>query len=400
MLQWKSIPIPPNELSLTRVLRCGQTFRWKNIDDVWSFALDDRIIFVKQDDHKISYSHVLKDLKKESKDDDSTRKFIDDYFSLDTSLVELYDFWLTKHAPHAKSEITPFHLFPGIRLLRQHPWETSISFICSSNNNVKRISKMCDNLCNEFGDFVNEYDGIKYYSFPTAEQLSVDGTEAKLRVLGFGYRARYIYETALKFTTDEYPDITIDKLVGLRNESYPVAHEFLLQLNGVGPKVADCICLMSLDKHDTIPVDTHIYQIAVRDYKYKGKKDMKMNKQVYNEIRAFFQDLFGEYAGWAQSVLFASDLSDLNNGVNLVKNENIKTENIKTEKTKGIKRELEREIGEINKDIESLEKDVGTVILKKEVDTVEATPKIKIEPIDLEIKKEPFDLEPKRIRVR
>lgn len=75
---------------------------------------------------------------------------------------------------------------------------------------------------------------------------------------------------------------------------------------------------MSLDKHDVVPIDTHVYQIAVRDYKFKGNKSMKtLNKETYAAIRLFFKDIFGEYAGWAQSVLFAADLADLNNGTNI-----------------------------------------------------------------------------------
>ncbi|KAG7191517.1 8-oxoguanine glycosylase ogg1 [Scheffersomyces spartinae] len=213
----------------------------------------------------------------------------------------------------------PFSLFPGIRILRQDPWETVVSFICSSNNNVKRISKMCDTLCTEFGDYIGEYKDIKYYSFPSPEQLSSSpGIELRLRLLGFGYRAKFIYQTALLFEDKSVPEITLERLHEMRQLDYKMAHEFLLQLMGVGPKVADCICLMSLDKHDVVPIDTHVYQIAVRDFKYKGKRDMKtLNKQMHEAIGTFYKEIFGEYAGWAQSVLFASDLSDLNNGVNV-----------------------------------------------------------------------------------
>lgn len=173
---------------------------------------------------------------------------------------------------------------------------------------------MCDNLTKEFGNYINEYQGMKYYSFPSPEQLAGDDVESKLRQLGFGYRAKYIYQTACKMTNGE---LSLDRLNKLRDDDYETAHEYLLQLSGVGPKVADCICLMALDKHDIVPVDTHVYQIAIRDYKYKGKRDLKtLNKQVYHGIRAHFKEIFGDYAGWAQSVLFASDLADLNNGIN------------------------------------------------------------------------------------
>lgn len=323
---WKRIPLKSTELSLARVLRCGQTFRWKNIDHIWSFATSDRIILLKQDGDALHYSWIMQDKKSQEKTNQQaeTLEFIQDYFSLSTKLEKLYSHWLLASQKYEKvTKESPFVKFPGIRILRQDPWETTVSFICSLNNNVKRISKMCDNLCNEFGEYINDFKGHSFYSFPGPEKLAKKGTEQKLRDLGFGYRAKYIYNTACKFMDNEdYPNITLDKLHEQRKLTYEEAHEFLLQLDGVGPKVSDCICLMALDKHEIVPVDTHVYQIAIRDFKFKGKKDLKtMNKVVYEEIRRFFKEIFGSHAGWAQSVLFASDLADLNNGINDISTE-------------------------------------------------------------------------------
>lgn len=328
-----------SELSLAKVLRCGQTFRWKNINNVWSFAIQDRIVLLKQDDQRIQYSHIMLEnspLKSQKIQDQETFKFVQDYFNLSINLKDLYTHWTEQHLIHrkGKNSNSPFQAFTGIRILRQDPWETLISFICSSNNNVKRISKMCDNLCLEYGEYINEYEGMKFYSFPAPESLTEDNVELRLRELGFGYRAKYIHQTACKLQDNK--DLSVEKLNDLRNQDYQTSHEFLLQLTGVGPKVADCICLMALDKHDVVPVDTHVYQIAVRDYKFKGKGDLKsMTKVIYGAIRLYFKDVFGEYAGWAQSVLFAADLSDLNNGVNISEVEStIKGESTKVKGSK------------------------------------------------------------------
>lgn len=333
-LIWNKFPLKQVEVKLSKVLRCGQTFRWKNVNNVWSYTTKNKIILLKQDEEYIHYSWIANEdirtqLKLNCHFDKETFEFIKDYFNLPIKLETLYEEWIEKDGLFKiSSKKSAFDQFTGIRILRQDPWETLISFICSSNNNVKRISKMCDSICTEFGKYINEYNGIKYYSFPTAEDLSSNPkVESRLRDLGFGYRAKYIYQTALKFTSDEFPDITLDNLYQLRTKDYETAHQFLLQLTGVGPKVADCICLMALDKHDIVPVDTHVYQIAIRDYKFKGKKDLKtMNKKTYHDIRLFFKEIFGDFAGWAQSVLFTSDLSDLNNGVNKSEETEIKIE--------------------------------------------------------------------------
>jgi N-glycosylase/DNA lyase len=50
-------------------------------------------------------------------------------------------------------------------------------------------------------------------------------------------------------------------LFNLRDKPYEEVKEALLELSGVGPKVADCIALMSLDKLESVPVDTHVWQV-------------------------------------------------------------------------------------------------------------------------------------------
>lgn len=327
---WKSMPLSPKELSLARVLRCGQAFRWKNVNNVWSFSARDKIVLLKQDDSHIHYGCMWPENGK-PQGAQGVSEFIHDYFNLDVKLESLYETWAEVEARFSKGlKLTSFSYFPGIRMLRQEPWETVVLFICSSNNNVKRISKMCDALCTEYGTFINEYDGVRYYSFPGPEVLAHDLVEGRLRELGFGYRAKYIHKTARMFVDPEVPHISMHALYDLRKLPYEDAHQFLLQLTGVGPKVADCICLMALDKHDVVPVDTHVLQIAVRDYKFKGPKTM--TQKAYHQVRQHLCSLFGEYAGWAQLVMFAADLSDLNNGINQVNGEVVKHE-IKVEET-------------------------------------------------------------------
>lgn len=92
---WRKIAISELEVSLHKVLRCGQTFRWKSINNVWSFAISDRIILLKQDQNNIYYSHIMQ--KGRSGDDLETLSFINDYFTLGINLGELYTHWKSKH---------------------------------------------------------------------------------------------------------------------------------------------------------------------------------------------------------------------------------------------------------------------------------------------------------------
>ncbi|KAJ9086447.1 8-oxoguanine glycosylase ogg1 [Entomophthora muscae] len=248
-----------------------------------------------------------------------------DYFQLDLlCLEENYKRW-SDADPHFKTKAIKI---PGVRILRQDPLENIISFICSSNNNISRISQMVQNLCKTYGACVGSYKSQKFYSFPALEDLANDGVEAKLRELGFGYRAKYISRSSrqiLSLGGKEW-------LNSLRKAPFLEARQAIQKLSGVGPKVADCVCLMSLDKSEAIPVDTHVFQIAVRDYKIfeeqgrypqvlkeisNVKKKLKISEEkdsstiklpktltpaIYLKISVGFRQLFGAHAGWAHSV--------------------------------------------------------------------------------------------------
>ena len=160
------------------------------------------------------------------------------------------------------------------------------------------------------------------YDFPTPEDLVGKDVESHLRELGFGYRAKYIVETARRVAHEK----PASWLESLRNpetpgsgalfvpqeehKNYKEAHEELLSLSGVGPKVADCVCLMGLGWGESVPVDTHVWQIAQRDYKFGKSKTKTFNKATYDGVGDYFRDLWGKYAGWAHSVLFTADLRE------------------------------------------------------------------------------------------
>lgn len=184
-------------------------------------------------------------------------------------------------------------------------------------------------------------DGEPIHDFPTPEALCTSDVESRLRELGFGYRARYIAETARVIVNDK----PVGWLEGLRNPGYDVkvengdgesirptykaAHEELLTLSGVGPKVADCVCLMGLGWAESVPVDTHVWQIAQRDYKMGRAKTKTFNKVMYDAVGDLFRNIWGDYAGWAHSVLFTADLRAFSDKG--VKQESIEEEEIKKE---------------------------------------------------------------------
>ncbi|XP_013774934.1 N-glycosylase/DNA lyase-like [Limulus polyphemus] len=253
--------------------------------------------------HHLSTNNPEKKLSTSVSENDQyniLHNILSDYFQLSINLDKLYNQWTTVDENFGK---VAKH-FPGVRILRQDPTENLVSFICSSNNNIARITSMVEKLCQKYGSKLLEVNGRMFYNFPSLEALAGETVEQELRKLGFGYRAKYISETAKHITLNLSPEW----LESLRKVPYEEARTALMQLPGVGAKVADCVCLMSLDKPGAIPIDTHVWQITVRDYLHHLKATKSLTDKVYSQVGNFFRERFGEYAGWAHSVLFSADL--------------------------------------------------------------------------------------------
>ncbi|XP_067908081.1 N-glycosylase/DNA lyase isoform X2 [Heterodontus francisci] len=209
--------------------------------------------------------------------DEEECRILTDYFQLHVSLLELYSHWsqADKHFEQVAQD------FPGVRILRQDPIECLFSFICTSNNHISRITGMIERLCQNFGERLCKLDSYTYYSFPTLQALAGNDVEKQLRVLGFGYRAKFINQSA-KIILETHGS---DWLNSLCEAPYEEAKRALCTLPGVGAKVADCVCLMSLDKPEVIPVDTHVWQITKRDYlSHLGAGQKTLTDKVYKEI--------------------------------------------------------------------------------------------------------------------
>jgi N-glycosylase/DNA lyase len=259
----------------------------------------------------------------------------------DMVLSSLYEHW-SRAADSRRFQFTAA-VFPGVRMLRQEPVECLFSFICSSNNHISRIGGMLASLRAKYGERIEpppsassssniaELLGLEdeaaelapqlqqrsFYTFPTVEALC-GATEAELRALGFGYRAKYIVQSAS----------LLQRLGGaaylhsLRLRPRAESERALECFAGIGPKVASCVSLFSLDGLDAIPVDTHVWQIAVRDYSRtaaqlgladKGldlAKVKSITPRVYTAVGDTFRHLFGPLAGWAHCILFLAELPE------------------------------------------------------------------------------------------
>ncbi|KAL8714836.1 MAG: hypothetical protein Q9220_001349 [cf. Caloplaca sp. 1 TL-2023] len=310
--------------------------RWRKVNDTWLCAVHGRILSLRQDSTHLYYRAAFPDNTLEPPtppssapgstvdtpfEDDDTEAFVRHYLNLDPNLTDLYEQWSSVDSNFKKKAPR----FAGVRILRQDAWEALVGFICSSNNNIIRISQMMEKLCHHYGPLVGHIGLDPYHDMPAPSVLCNPKVENHLRQLGFGYRAKYLHQTALLISQQHEPGW----LDTLRNPESPVmgqkvmdagdmkpegrqgyrfAHEELLSLQGVGPKVADCVCLMGLGWGEAVPVDTHVWQIAQRDYKFGKGKHSSLTKATYDAVGNRFRSLWGKEAGWAHSVLFTADL--------------------------------------------------------------------------------------------
>lgn len=285
-----TLDINPDELDLTHTLTPGQSFRWKKDDkNRWTGIVQGRVIQIWRQGSEIRYQIYP---------DGEDRQFIDDYFRLDVKLDNLYRDFIRADARIAG----PIVRFKGLRVIRQNPEETLLSYICSAANSVPRISAAVETLSREYGRLAATVDGHDYYSFPAVESLAGMEVDRIARLCGLGFRCENLYNVARQL---------LDKpkgwLMSLREADYKTAREELLTIRGVGMKIADCVLLFSLDKDQAFPVDTHIRQVAVRDYLPEFKQKT-LTPAVYQQIADYFQEKYGPYAGWAQEYLFYDDL--------------------------------------------------------------------------------------------
>lgn len=263
----------------------GQAFRWRREEDqsdgslwlegvVFSNALRIRQVtggleWQTSPGSEISIEPILRDYLR-----------LDDDFS---SMMSALDF------DDALRDV--FAEYKGLRILRQEPWECLVSFICSANNNIPRIKKNVEDMASAFGSAISESSAGRN-AFPSPAELAEAG-ESRLRELGLGFRAKYVAAAATRIAAGE-----ID-LFSLREASYQEALDALIELKGVGDKIANCVLLFSLDKSEAFPVDVWIDR-ALREW-YFADSEEKVNR---NQMRAWAQSRFGQYAGYANQYLF------------------------------------------------------------------------------------------------
>ena len=323
---WTDLDIPAADFRAAASLETGQCFHWKRVAaDQWLGLIDETCVMLRSapDTTLVKALGGKLDLLR-------LRAYLNlDMGTDNASLSSMGAEWdeLARGAAMA---------LPGARVIQQKPEEALISFICSANNNVARITLILDRLRAQCGREISklpddlgqqitaEYRALdaknrvpthvqdlvsrgRLCAFPTMQAVA-DLGEGELKALGLGYRAKYVAATAKILATEGG-----QALGKLRVGSRETAERELCRLPGVGPKVAACVALYGLGYHDAVPVDVHVARVARRFAPPQLAKKLKgsLTPKVQRDVGNLFRDRFGPYAGWAQHVIFAAERAGL-----------------------------------------------------------------------------------------
>lgn len=223
-------------------LDCGQAFRWsENENGEWHGVAFGRALTLKQTGDEITFFDT---------DVDDFEKIWKPYFDLDRDYSAI-----CKRLEADEYMRAAVNAYPGIRILRQEPWETVCSFIISQNNNIPRIKGIISRLCALLGEPLGDGD----FTFPSPEKVAAAGIDG-LAPIRAGFRAKYIIDAAEKFASGE---LDIEKIAASDIET---GRDELIKIKGVGEKVAQCSLLYGFGKVDAFPVDVWVKRIMAELY--------------------------------------------------------------------------------------------------------------------------------------
>lgn len=255
----------PACFGLAQTLDCGQAFRWQPLPGepgAWQGAAFGHALVVRQAEGGITFHCAQEEF------DALWKKYFDldaDYEGMGAALAAI--------SPVLAQAVA---FAPGIRILRQEPWEALCSFIVSQNNNIPRIKGILHRLCEGWGAPI---PGSALHAFPTPQALAGETPEG-LAPLRAGFRAKYLVDAARKVAGGQ---VDLGKVACSPAE---FGRAELQKINGVGPKVAECALLYGFHKMECFPMDVW------------------MKRAMQTLLPGFTPADFGENAGLAQQYIF------------------------------------------------------------------------------------------------
>lgn len=262
---------------LKQTLECGQCFRYESIsDNEYIVIAKNRMLHIKQKDNILFfYNSTMEEVQ----------TIWLPYFDLNRDYGAIKN-WLNDRDSLIGEAIEQKS---GVRILNQDFFEMLITFIISQNKQIPHIMQIVERISERYGEYIDEWNGKRYYSFPTPEALS-KATEQDFLDMKAGFRAKYLVDACRKAVSQELCENELLQM------DYEKALEKIQIVNGIGEKVGNCILLFGLGRREAFPIDVWMIRIMERLYFDKPVKK--------EEMQSFAKEHFGEYGGYAQQYLF------------------------------------------------------------------------------------------------
>lgn len=287
---------PSGMLNLEYTLTNGQLFRWRQTQNGWWDVVSGQTMLrIRQIAANVD---GLDSFEYEIFSSTPNGDFLPHFFRFDVDLPAVYESWQTAD-PYLGSLAARFS---GLRIVAQQPEECLLSFMCSTANFIPRIMKAIAIIARTWGDPILSSDGKALtHSFPGASMIAeLDPNEVSEKT-GLEWRAGNLVKVAKQLAAK--PDNWLQEVSTL---DYASARGELMRIDGVGPKIADCVCLFAMSKDQAVPVDTHVWQLT-RDRYVPTLKGKSPSAAGYAQVLNFFHSRF-QKAGWAQQYLFYDHL--------------------------------------------------------------------------------------------
>ncbi len=277
-------------LNLEATLFCGQAFRWRALaENTFQAVVYGEVLRLTALPNRLWIESTAEHINGKPLPD-----FVWHYLGMEDNLDRLFSARFIKQYPHLVQGASTYF---GLRLLRQEPFETLISFMCAQGVGIALIRRQVLSLSQSWDNFI----AITEYKFPTAEQIAC----APLRKLtkctnNNTIRASNIQAVAKAITSGDLDLATLSA----PHCDFQTARQALLRYDGIGEKIADCVCLFGLGHRTAFPIDTHVRQYLQAWFglsTYTASLSSKEYQRLSHEARA----LLGEaHAGLAGQLLF------------------------------------------------------------------------------------------------
>ena len=268
---------PVHDYDLAATLTCGQAFRWQWRDHGWAGVIGTRWVRLRAESSSITA---------EAAEPASDWSWLTHYLQLDRDLGAV-----VRSFPEDEPMRAAVAACHGLRLVRQDPWECLASFILSSTKQIVQIRQIVASLCECYGEplaAAPEY--APAFAFPSPARLA-RATETELRACKMGFRAPYLLATARQIAGGQFD------LARLQTLPVAVAREELMNLPGVGRKIADCVLLFAYGFESAFPVDVWVIK-ALRQLYFPRRRVSPQR------LHRFAAAHFGPRGGYAQQYLF------------------------------------------------------------------------------------------------